>query len=82
MLAELQRIIGPDVVSRAKATWQEYTMKIISQAKLERGARITKAVSELVDDKNGKLHIYWVMEMVCCAYMQKQLLGVAAYVVP
>ena len=48
MLAELQRIVGTDIVSGAKMTWQKYTPKIISQAKLERGAQITKAVSELV----------------------------------
>ena len=54
MLAEFQRIIGSDVVSYAKATWQEYCPKIIAQAKLERGTRITKAVLEFMEDENGE----------------------------
>ena len=55
MLAELRRIFGNnDVVPAAKLNWQALLSDIVKQARLERGARITKAVSELLDDDDSK----------------------------
>ena len=54
MLAELQCIFGTDVVSTAKMNWQIFSLKIVKQARMERGARITRAISELLEDENGK----------------------------
>ena len=69
MLAELRRIFGSDVVPTAKMNWQAQSPNIVKQARMERGARITKAVSELLDDKNGKLdasvHCQWYMSPPC-----------------
>lgn len=53
MLAEMRRIFGSDVVPTAKMTWQAHISNIVKQARIERGARITKAVSEFLDDENG-----------------------------
>lgn len=53
MLAELRRIFGHDVPA-AKLNWQALISDIVKQAGLERGARITKAVSELLDDEDSK----------------------------
>ena len=44
MLAELQRIFGTDVVSTAKMNWQTFSLKIVKQARMESGARITRAI--------------------------------------
>jgi hypothetical protein len=54
MLTELRRIFGNDVAPAAKLNWQAHISGIVKQARLERGARITKAVSELLDDEDGK----------------------------
>ena len=54
MLAKLRRIFGNDVVPAAKLNSQALISDIVKQARLERGARITKAVSELLDDVDGK----------------------------
>ena len=53
MLAELRRIFGNDVPA-VKLNWQALISDIVKQARLERGARITKAVSELLDDEDSK----------------------------
>lgn len=54
MLAELRRIFGSDMISSAKRNWQMHISSIVKQAQIERGARITKAVSQLLKDENGK----------------------------
>ena len=55
MLAELRRIFGTDIIPTAKMNWQVHSQNIVRQSQLERGARITRAVSELLDDENGKV---------------------------
>ena len=54
MLAELRCLFGHDVVPAAKLNWQAFISDIVKQARLECGARITKAVSELLDDEDSK----------------------------
>ena len=34
--------------------WQTYSPKIVKQAQMERGARVTRAISVLLEDENGK----------------------------
>ena len=53
MLAEFKRIMG-EVVSSSNDKWQNYYSKIITQAKLERGGRVTKCRAELMEDENGE----------------------------
>lgn len=55
MLAELRRIFGTDIIPTAKMNWQVHSQNIVRQSQLERGAQITRAVSELLDDENGKV---------------------------
>lgn len=54
MLGELRRIFEADILSSAMMSWENYSPKIVKQARMERGARVTKAVSELMEDENGK----------------------------
>ena len=54
MLAELRRIFGMDVVSSAMTNFKFYSPKLVKQARMERGARISKAISELLEDENGE----------------------------
>ena len=67
MLAELWRIFGSDVVSTAKMNWQTHISNIVKQARIERGAQITKAVSELLEDENGKLDVGMHFNVHCIA---------------
>lgn len=57
MLAELRRIFGSDVVPTAKMAWQAHVSNIVIQVRIERGARITKAVSEFLEDENGMVDV-------------------------
>ena len=50
----MQRILNSkNSITRAKQIWQEWTPKIIKQAKLERGMRIREKITSLaIDDKH------------------------------
>ena len=36
------------------ASWNEYYPKIVDQARMEKGTRVSNAITELLDDDEGK----------------------------
>ena len=55
MLDEFRRIMADDnIIESAKSAWTTYYPKIISQAKIEKGARVSSMVATLMDNEDGK----------------------------
>ena len=81
MLTELQCIFGADVVLPAKMNWQTYSPKIVKQAQMEGVARITRAISVLLEDENGKcdtghMHDRGTISVLCKVVQQYYIGGV------
>lgn len=55
MLDEFRRIMADtNIVESAKRAWITFYPKIIRQAKIEKGARVSSMVDTLFDNEDGK----------------------------
>ena len=59
MLSELKQITcDKNFMELAQQAWKECIPHIIKQAKLEKGSKVTQAVSILLEDDKGKQNIH------------------------
>lgn len=53
---QLQRILNDSAVANARSAWIQYVPKIISQAQLEKGVRVSSRCSSLIiNESDGEL---------------------------